>query len=195
MNNISGRIRIFVFFGNPGRQYSDTRHNAGWMVCDHLAFLNDAAWKEKFGSLFQFQTVIINSKTLVFIKPQTFMNNCGQAVQKALGFFRIKPEEMLVIHDDLETPFGSIALKKGGGLGGHNGLKSINQYVSSADFFRLKIGISRPSGIPVANWVLQPFSSDERAVLPHILDRVSELVSGFTGGDIIAADERIKVIG
>ena len=186
------RIRFFVFLGNPGRQYAETRHNAGWMVCDNLSFINSSGWKEKFNALFR--TVIISGSTLIFLKPQTFMNNCGQAVQKALNFFNLDPKEMLVVHDDLETPFGSIALKKGGGLGGHNGLKSIKQNISSSDFFRLKTGISRPSGIPPANWVLQPFSADEKAVLPHVLDKAAELVTGFAHGDIMEKDQKIRII-
>lgn len=186
------RIRAFVFLGNPGRKYADTRHNAGWMICDRLKFVDDNGWKEKFNS--NFQTIITSGITQLYLKPLTFMNQCGRAVRNALDFFKLNPEELLIVHDDLETAFGTIALKKGGGLGGHNGLKSVNQHLSSNEFCRIKIGISRPSGISVANWVLQPFTYDEQAVLPRVLDKAAEVITGLKDGDIIEKDTKIKVV-
>lgn len=157
-------MRMFVFLGNPGKEYQRTRHNAGFIVSD--ALYPSASWQKKFQSFYA------QEGQIKLLKPQTYMNLSGFAVGEAASFFHFKPEEILVVHDDLELPFGEIRIQKGGGLQGHNGLRSIKQALGSDQFCRLRIGIGRPKYGGVAQYVLTPFSKDEEIgwslLLPHI---------------------------
>ncbi|MBN1646896.1 MAG: aminoacyl-tRNA hydrolase [Spirochaetales bacterium] len=184
-------INACVFLGNPGREYARTRHNAGWLAAAAFPLLAENSWTEKFNSLHQF--VQINGRRVLFLKPMTMMNLSGGAVRKALDFFKLQAQEMLCVHDDLETEFGWLAVKNGGGLAGHNGLRSLRQELGTADFSRLKIGISRPGRGPVADYVLQRFSADEEAVLPRILEKACDCIRDLLAGDSIR-EERIQAV-
>lgn len=161
---------LIVALGNPGTQYAQTRHNIGWMVLDHLKVAKDFIWREKFKGLFA------TTQESVFLKPQTFMNLSGESVVPAAQFYKITPANILVIHDELDLPYGTIALKRGGGLAGHNGLKSIAALLGTQDFLRLRVGIGRPPVGTVSNWVLSPFSNDEGALLSDYLDATARAV-------------------
>ena len=167
-------IKLVTFLGNPGNEYTSTRHNVGWMVADEFAPLTGANWQKKFKGVFC-QTSISGQK-IYFLKPQTFMNLSGESVQAAMQFFKIKQEELLVVHDEIELDFGVIGLKKGGGLGGHNGLRSIEKQIGTRDFYRLRIGVSRPTHGNVASYVLSKFSSDEQEWLPALLEKSASLL-------------------
>lgn len=155
-------MKLLVFLGNPGNEYARTRHNLAWMVLESISFYGELDWNSKFKSRF----AKLQSLDAVILRPQTFMNKSGEAVAAAMKFFRIVADDVIVIHDELELPFGCIQLKKGGGAGGHNGLRSIIGLLGTADFYRFRLGISRPPArMGVASWVLGRFSVEEEAVL------------------------------
>lgn len=161
-------IRLFVFLGNPGKEYENTRHNAGFLFCDYL--YPNASWQMKFHSLYA------QEGTKKILKPVTYMNLSGTAVSECTSFFKIKPEEVLVIHDDLELPFGKAKIQQGGGLKGHNGLKSIKERLGSNDFYRLKIGIGRPKYGDVRVFVTSPFTKDESITLEQLFSKARVLI-------------------
>src|SRR5690606_8792386 len=140
------------------------------MVFDHLKDHNKFIWREKFKGLFATQD------EAVFLKPQTYMNLSGESVVSAAQFYKIKPENILVIHDELDLPFGTIAFKNGGGSAGHNGLKSISGLMGTPNYLRLRVGIGKPAVGSVSNWVLGPFSSDEKIQLQDYLDATAKAV-------------------
>jgi PTH1 family peptidyl-tRNA hydrolase len=150
--------------GNPGREYERTRHNAGWLVLDELARRHGGSWRSKFsGSLAE---VRLGELRLALLKPETYMNESGRSVGAAARFFKVPPEEVLVVHDDVDLEAGRLQARSGGGLAGHNGLRSLAQHLGSQDFLRLRIGVGRPGrGDPrsVSDWVLAKFEPEEDA--------------------------------
>lgn len=160
--------RLVVALGNPGSQYASTRHNAGWMVLDRASREYSLNWKNKFKG--EYSDYSINGDKVYFLKPHTYMNLSGESVVDAITFFKIKIQDVLVVHDELDLPFGTIAFKKGGGHAGHNGLRSIGELSGSLEFQRLRVGIGRPERGAVSNWVLSPFSTDEKIQLDSFID-------------------------
>ncbi len=157
---------LVVGLGNPGQKYAATRHNVGFMVVDKLAERWKAgAYREKFSGVFS----RLSSPDAVLLKPLTFMNLSGESVQAAMQFFKVELRDVLVVHDELDLPFGECRLKQGGGAAGHNGLRSIMQHCGGEAFPRLRIGIGRPRGESVSH-VLGEFASAERATLDDVLD-------------------------
>ncbi|POR05356.1 hypothetical protein AU468_01365 [Alkalispirochaeta sphaeroplastigenens] len=161
--------RLVVFLGNPGKRYARSRHNFAWMVMESLftiqGGLSQEGWKEKFHGLF------LRRDNQVFLQPQTFMNHSGKSVVAALQFFGWSLEELLVVHDDLETPFGTVQSSFGGGHRGNNGLRSIITLSGGSDFWRLRLGIGRPPrGRAPGDWVLERFSPHEEACLGEITE-------------------------
>ena len=153
---------LVVGLGNPGREYERTRHNAGWLVVDELARRHGGSWRSKFsGSLAE---VRLGGKRLALLKPETYMNESGRSVSAAARFFKVPAESILVAHDDVDLEPGRLQARRGGGLAGHNGLRSLAQDLGTQDFLRLRIGVGRPGRgdpRPVADWVLSPFASEE----------------------------------
>ena len=148
--------------GNPGREYEHTRHNAGWLVVDELARRHGGSWRSKFsGSLSE---VRLGERRLALLKPETYMNESGRSVGAAARFFKVEPEQLLVVHDDVDLEPGRLQARDGGGLAGHNGLRSLAQHLGSQDFLRLRIGVGRPGRgdqRSVSDWVLSPFAPEE----------------------------------
>ena len=138
-------IKLVVFAGNPGQQYSRTRHNAGFLILEALERRHSLDWSEKFNS--SLASCRIDGKQVRLLKPGSFMNKIGEPARKAMDFFSLTPEQVLVVHDELELPFGTPAVRRGGGLGGHNGLRSVKQHLGTDVFYRLRFGISRPPGV------------------------------------------------
>ncbi|TVR29512.1 MAG: aminoacyl-tRNA hydrolase [Spirochaetaceae bacterium] len=167
-------IDLIVLLGNPGSHYARTRHNVGWLVAEHLPALRDASRQRKF--LGDYAAVALGSNRVHVLWPLTFMNRCGESVGRLCAFFKIAPQRVLVVHDELELPFGVLSLRHGGGLGGHNGLKSVRSALTTADFLRLRIGISRPKHANVSSYVLSRFTPDEEPLLGDILDRAAEII-------------------
>jgi PTH1 family peptidyl-tRNA hydrolase len=153
---------LVVGLGNPGREYERTRHNVGWLVVDELARRLEGRWREKFSG--RLAEVRVDGLRLALLKPETFMNDSGRSVAAAARFFKIEPESLLVVHDDVDLEAGRLQARSGGGLAGHNGLRSLAQALGTRDFLRLRIGVGRPGrGDPrsVADYVLSPFATEE----------------------------------
>jgi len=164
-------LKLAAFLGNPGTEYSQNRHNAGRMLAQALPFNASLSWQKKYNGLYAF------NNGSHFLMPETFMNRSGVSVQAAASFFKINIEEIIVIHDELELPLGTISLKFSGGLGGHNGLRSMKECFGSADFWRLRIGIGRPNDSrEVHDWVLSDFKNQEQELLIPALDAGANLL-------------------
>lgn len=161
-------IKLIAYLGNPGKDYEKTRHNAGYMLFDELYGYEQT--QSKFHSLY------FKKGNVHMIKPLTYMNLSGTAVSEAASFFKLKPEEILVVHDDLELPLGEVKLQKGGGLQGHNGLRSIKERIGSAEFHRLRIGIGRPKYGDVRVYVTSNFTDDERITLSQAFVKAERLM-------------------
>ena len=168
-------VKLIVGLGNPGPKYQWTRHNAGFMVLDRLSHLAGiAVTRKNFSGLCGEGSW--QGERLVLLKPQTFMNLSGRSVAEALRFHKLSVEDLIVIHDDLDIPFGRVKLKEGGGHAGHNGLRSLSQELGSGAFLRVRVGIGRPIHGDVANYVLSNFAPEEMAALPRLLDGVIDLL-------------------
>jgi peptidyl-tRNA hydrolase, PTH1 family len=153
---------LVVGLGNPGREYERTRHNVGWLVVDELGRRLDGRWREKFSG--RLAEVRLDALRLALLKPETFMNDSGRSVAAAARFFKVEPESLLVVHDDVDLEAGRLQARAGGGLAGHNGLRSLAQALGTQDFLRLRIGVGRPGrGDPrsVADYVLSPFGAED----------------------------------
>ncbi len=152
--------RLIVGLGNPGAKYHNSRHNIGWDVFEELNFFKDLKWNDKFKG--QFAVHQNGTDKIYLLKPQTFMNLSGESVQPLMNFYKIDFENILVVHDELDLPFGTIAFKKGGGLAGHNGLKSIAAHLATQEFKRVRMGIGRPVHGDVSNWVLSGYTGEDK---------------------------------
>jgi peptidyl-tRNA hydrolase, PTH1 family len=144
--------------GNPGREYADTRHSVGFMVADELARRHGGSWRAKFSG--ELAEVRLDGLRLALLKPQTYMNESGRSVGAAVGFFKVDPEALLVVHDEVDLEPGRLQARLGGGLAGHNGLRSVAQQLGTGEFARLRIGVGRPERgdpRPMADFVLSPF--------------------------------------
>jgi len=169
---------LVVGLGNPGREYSGNRHNVGWMVVDELARRHDASWKGKFNG--QLAEVRMDGHRVALLKPETWMNESGRSVNAAARFFKLEPDAILVVHDEIDLEPGRLQARKGGGLAGHNGLRSIAAHLKSPDFLRLRVGVGRPGrGDPrkPADYVLSNFVPDDDAetIVSHAADAVETL--------------------
>ena len=182
---------LIVGLGNPGEKYSFTRHNAGFLCVDLLAEQNGFSLKRlKFRSLTA-DTTLAGHRCLV-LKPQTFMNNSGEAVRAAAAFYKIPPERILVIFDDVSLDVGRLRIRRKGTDGGHNGLKSIIYHLNSDAFPRIKIGVGKKPhpDYDLADWVLSSFKKDEQPPLKAALERACEAVPLILDGQIDEAMNR-----
>jgi PTH1 family peptidyl-tRNA hydrolase len=165
--------------GNPGREYEHTRHNIGWLVADELARRHDGSFRSKFSG--QLAEVRDGEQKLAVLKPETYMNVSGKSVGAAARFFKVRPDALLVVHDDVDLEEGRFQIRLGGGLAGHNGLRSIASTLGTQDFLRLRIGVGRPGRgdrRPVADWVLSGFDpqTDVGALVSKAADAVESIV-------------------
>ncbi|WLR50907.1 aminoacyl-tRNA hydrolase [Bacillus tianshenii] len=167
-------MKLIVGLGNPGKKYAETRHNAGFMVIDHLAEqLNISLTKEKFNGIYG--DGIINGEKVLLLKPLTYMNLSGESIAPLMDYFNIPIEDLIVIYDDLDLPTGKVRLRLKGGTGGHNGLKSIFQHLGSKEFKRVRIGIGRPQGpIPVVDYVLGRFNNEESIEMKEAIEHAAK---------------------
>jgi PTH1 family peptidyl-tRNA hydrolase len=171
---------LIAGLGNPGARYERDRHNAGWMVVDELARRLEAPFKSKFdGRLCETR---MKESRVALLEPETYMNESGRSISAAARYFKVVPEDVLVVHDDVDLDVGRLQARLGGGLGGHNGLRSITQSLGTPEFLRLRIGVGRPGrGDPrdVADYVLAPFEAheDREAIVSRAADAVEALVS------------------
>lgn len=183
-------MKLIVGLGNPGMQYRLSRHNAGFLIADQLAFERDIPVHQ---TLFDAHIGKgkIDGDVVILAKPQTFMNLSGMAVRRVADYFRIAPQDLIVVHDDLDLPFGTIRLKAGGGHGGHKGLISLIDHLGSADFLRVRFGIGRPMRKEmVEGYVLSPFSEEERSQLAKLTLDAAEAVAAILSTGLPAAMEK-----
>ncbi len=170
---------LIIGLGNPGREYKDTRHNIGFMLIDRLAVRLDAR-----GMKLQSKAIVMSAlhqeRKLLLAKPQTYMNLSGQSVQGLLHFYKIPTENLIVAHDDLDLPLGTIRIRASGGPGGQRGMASTIEQLGTKDFPRLRLGIGRPPGrMDPKDYVLQGFSKDDMQLLPGVLDRATDAIFEF----------------
>jgi len=167
-------VKIIVGLGNPGTEYRMSRHNIGFQVVDRIAQINHISIRtRRFRSFYG--TGRINSQQVILAKPLTFMNRSGEAVKKATDFFHLGMEDLVVVHDDLDLPFGRLRFKRRGGDGGHQGVRSIIDRMGGNNFLRLKVGVGRPpEGLDSADYVLEVFDRTEQALLDQILPLAAE---------------------
>jgi len=165
---------LIIGLGNPGNRYKLTRHNIGFMVLEKIADRWDVDINKKV-SIALWNRGKIAGVNVLLAMPQTYMNLSGNAVRNLLAYFKVAPDNLIVIHDDLDLPFGTIRLKNGGGDAGHKGLKSITMSLGTADFMRIRMGIGKPADrTPVEDYVLQKFHADEFVALQQIIQSASD---------------------
>lgn len=171
-------VKLIAGLGNPGTRYQWTRHNAGFMVLDRLsAVAGIPITKKGFSGLYG--EGWWQGERLLLLKPSTYMNLSGRSVAEAVRFHKLTLNDVVVVHDDLDIPFGRIKLKKGGGHGGHNGLRSLLAELGSGDFTRVRIGIDRPTRGEVVDYVLTSFGAEETSGLPFLLDGAVDAVESL----------------
>jgi PTH1 family peptidyl-tRNA hydrolase len=183
-------IELIAFLGNPGREYEGNRHNAGRLLAEKCPFAASLAWRDKFKGRYASLEALgpeepprLPGDQIRFLMPETYMNLSGDSVYAAASFFKIPPERVLVVHDELELPLGTAALKFSGGLGGHNGLRSVKARFGTADFWRLRIGIGRPNHPDIYTWVLSDFTPEETPALDRVLEAAAAaLVTALRDG-------------
>lgn len=167
-------MTLFVGLGNPGSQYENTRHNIGFKVIDKL--VDDCAihgLPARDISKTSFHGKLYRSASSLFLKPTTFMNLSGKSVQPVKHFFKVELEDVIVIHDDIDLPFGAVRFKRGGGHGGHNGLKSLDAHLTK-EYLRVRVGVGKPEHkSQVSDYVLHDFNEDEMQVLESLIDHVA----------------------
>jgi PTH1 family peptidyl-tRNA hydrolase len=172
--------------GNPGREYERTRHNLGWLVLEELARRHGGSWRSKFsGSLAE---VRLGDLKLGLLKPETYMNDSGVSVGAAARFYKVEPEHLLVVHDDVDLEPGRLQARAGGGLAGHNGLRSLAQHLGSQEFERLRIGVGRPTRgdrRSVSDWVLSGFTPKDN--LEALIARAADAVETIAAEGLEAA--------
>jgi peptidyl-tRNA hydrolase, PTH1 family len=182
-------IRLVVGLGNPGKEYERTRHNAGFWLVERFAQTSGFTLRKdpKFKAL-----VGKNAAGAWFLLPQSFMNLSGQPVQMLAGFFKFKPEEILVVHDELDFAPGVARLKQGGGIAGHNGLRDISQRLGSHDYWRLRVGVGKPpAGAEGADYVLQKPAAEDKAAIDQAIDRALQVLPEMLTGDMQAAIQKL----
>jgi len=181
---------LIVGLGNPGPKYEYTRHNIGFLTLDRLVGETGAVAL----SSSSFHGELFKKNTTLFLKPTTFMNQSGKSVSAVTRFYKIETERVIVVHDDLDLPFGAVRFKKGGGSGGHNGLKSIDTAIGS-DYLRVRMGIGKPAyKSQVIDYVLHNFDPDELAVLPEWIDHAAQAALALTRHplDLVATRYSVK---
>ncbi len=202
-------IKLVAFLGNYGEQYASTRHNVAWQFASQLPFYNKLSFQQKFkGDYAAVETSVLASwfsetkmyakkdgsspnvpesapEKIYFLKPLTYMNLSGASIGELAHFFKIENNEILVVHDELELPLGTVSLKWSGGLGGHNGLRSTKSVLGTADFWRLRFGLTKPVGRDIADYVLSSFSADEKAILEQEFAQTNEMFAKF----LLSTDE------
>lgn len=171
-------MKLIVGLGNPGKEYDYTRHNMGFLAIDKFALNNNIKIdKKKFDGLYN--ELIINGEKIILLKPQKYINLSGEVIKKYVDFYKINLDDILIINDDLDTPFGKIKIKKQGSSGGHNGLKNIELHLKSTCYKRIKIGISNDKQTDTKDYVLKKFNNLEKEEANKIVDKVSLIIEDY----------------
>ena len=174
-------MKIIAGLGNPGKKYDRTKHNTGFMALDQYLKTNSLTLnKDKFDGLWTKEK--INGEDVIFLEPQTFMNDSGKSIAQVANFFKVKPDDILIIQDDMDMPIGKIRIRANGKSGGHNGIKSIIRDLGTEKFNRLKICIRHPEKTSVVSWVLTPFDQDQQKLMDTAFDTSCNIIDDFIGG-------------
>lgn len=182
---------VVIGLGNPGDEYAATRHNVGQMVLDTLAARAATSLSVHKRTRTRAATARIGATPVVLGAPMSYMNVSGGPVAALAGYHSVDPADVIVVHDELDIPFGEVRLKRGGGSGGHNGLKDITKALGGPDYVRVRIGIGRPPGrMDAAAFVLKPFSASERTELPLLLELGADAVETVVAEGLEAAQQR-----
>lgn len=185
-------IKLIVGLGNPGAEYAQTRHNAGFWFVDELARADGTSLRHESKFHGMVAKVRLDGREVWLLQPQTFMNRSGLSVVSLAQFYRILPDEILVVHDELDIPPGQIKLKQGGGNGGHNGLKDIQSHLTTPAFWRLRVGIGHPGNKPeVASYVLKPPRKEEQTLIDDCLNRAHIVLPKMLAGEMGAAMQQL----
>ena len=182
---------LVVGLGNPGREYATTRHNIGFMVVDELARRHGGSWRSKFSG--EVADVRLDGARIALLKPQTYMNESGRSVAAAAKFYKVDPEDLLAVHDEVDLEMGRMQARLGGGLAGHNGLRSMASALRSPEFLRLRIGVGRPERgdpRPVSDWVLSSFEPD--VDVGGLVDRAADAVEALVRDGLEEAQQRFN---
>ena len=184
---------LVVGLGNPGPAYARTRHNVGFMSADELGRRAGARWTKARGARAEVMTATLEDQSVVLAKPQTFMNNSGDAVAPLIRMNRVPFDRLVVIHDEIDLDFGTLRVKFGGGDNGHNGLKSIRARLGSGDFYRVRIGVSRPPGDrdPI-DWVLGTFAASQSEQLKLMLGEAADAVLSLMRDGLAVTQNRFN---
>ena len=178
-------ISLVCGLGNPGAQYEATRHNAGFWFLDALQRVVPLPWRPETRFFGDLADTRVGQQRVRFLRPATFMNECGGAVASVCSYFDIPAEAVLVVHDDLDLPPGTVRVKQGGGHGGHNGLRDIFSKLGSREFIRLRIGIGHPGNSDdVTDWVLRKPSSEDKTAILDAIDRALGEINPMMAGDL-----------
>lgn len=185
-------IELIVGLGNPGPQYEATRHNVGFWFVDDIAREGRVVFRAESKFSAEVAQAQVGGVSFRLLKPMTYMNRSGQAVGAAALFYKIAPERILVVHDELDLPVGTVRLKAGGGHGGHNGLRNTMEHVGSGAFLRLRIGIGHPGDkSQVVNYVLQPPSRDDESLIRGGMAQALNVLPWVVSGDIERAMQNL----
>jgi PTH1 family peptidyl-tRNA hydrolase len=192
---MTGDRWLIAGLGNPGPGYAGNRHNAGFLTADVLAARAGARFKAGKSRALAAEGRLAG-QAVTIIKPLTFMNDSGVAVAGISGYYRLDAGHIVVVHDELDLPFGTIRLKRGGGDSGHNGLRSVTAHLGTPEYYRVRLGIGRPPGrMDPAAYVLRDFSAAERKELPFLLDRAADAVEALLADGLAAAQNAFHSAG
>jgi PTH1 family peptidyl-tRNA hydrolase len=182
---------LIAGLGNPGPEHVRDRHNVGWMVADELARRHSGSCRSKFSG--RLAETRVHDARVAVLKPETYMNESGRSIAAAARFFKVAPEHVLVVHDDVDLPVGRLQARLGGGLAGHNGLRSISQALGTPEFQRLRIGVGRPERgdpRPVADYVLSPFAAEDD--VEEIVGRSADAVESLVAEGLVVTQQRFN---
>jgi PTH1 family peptidyl-tRNA hydrolase len=183
---------LIAGLGNPGREYRLTRHNIGWQVLDQLAAQHKLAFTRTQGKAV-YTDYRLGEKRILLVKPTTFMNASGDAVQPLCKFFQVPLDKLLVVYDDLDLPVGKIRLRPNGSAGGQNGMRSLIERLGTMAFARLRVGIDRPPGRQSgASYVLQPFDAEQLPIIQYVLPKAAEAIETFIQEGLVTAMNRFN---
>ncbi|MDG1287968.1 MAG: aminoacyl-tRNA hydrolase [Rickettsiales bacterium] len=185
-------MHLFVGLGNPGTKYANHRHNVGFMLLDALATDNHAPrWSKKHQG--ELTEISVDGEKILLLKPQTYMNNSGRSVQAAMAFYKLKPEQITVFHDELDLANAKLRIKTGGGHGGHNGLRDIDAQIGK-EYRRIRIGIDHPGHKDaVSGYVLHDFSKDERHAIDTLIDNIIRHTPLLINGEDVALMNKLAL--
>jgi len=182
---------LIAGLGNPGREHAADRHNAGWMVVDELARRHSGSFKSKFSG--RLAETRVGDARVALLEPETYMNESGRSIGAAARFFKVEPEDVLVVHDDVDLPVGRLQVRLGGGLAGHNGLRSISQALGTPEFLRVRIGVGRPERgdpRPVADYVLSSFAPEDD--VESLIMRAADAVESMLAEGLVETQQRFN---